>query len=262
MQQAPFDAYAEGYDTHFTNSPIGRMQRERVHRFFKRFVKTKKNILEINCGTGEDAVWMARAGHSVLATDMSKEMLNQAEKKKHIRKIDNLELQHCAFKDLHTLKTKPFDLIFSNFGGLNCVSKDELKQLSDDFSNLLLPKGRLVLVIMGRKCKWERSYFKKKKENEKAKRRMSEEGIKTMISGCSVETWYYSPKEIIRIFAANFNAVNTKPVGLFIPPSYLNNYFGKKKITLNILNLLEKLFGEFSVFSDYADHYFIILEKK
>ncbi len=76
MQQA-FDTIAEEYDTSFTNSIIGNAQREIVWSYLEKTLPKNKNlnILELNCGTGEDALWFAKKGHKVLATDISEKML-------------------------------------------------------------------------------------------------------------------------------------------------------------------------------------------
>ena len=53
-----FDASATTYDTSFTNTEIGRLQRRRVYKYLNRYLNTSEplNILELNCGTGEDAL--------------------------------------------------------------------------------------------------------------------------------------------------------------------------------------------------------------
>jgi len=52
------DHVATQYDADFTHSQIGRLQRASVwHYLEKRFAKQKNlSILELNCGTGEDAL--------------------------------------------------------------------------------------------------------------------------------------------------------------------------------------------------------------
>ncbi len=66
---------------------------------------------------------------------------------------------------------KQYDLIFSNFGGLNCLSPRELNNFMSTALNLLAPKGFLIAVIMGRKTLWERFYFWIKKDYQESKRR-------------------------------------------------------------------------------------------
>jgi hypothetical protein len=56
-------------------------------------------------------------------------------------------------------------------------------------------------------------------------------------------------------------SISSMPVGLFIPPSYLDPYFKNKGWILKILSFKEYLFGRFAFLADYGDHYLIHLQK-
>jgi ubiquinone/menaquinone biosynthesis C-methylase UbiE len=57
---AAFDAIAEEYDATFTNSHLGRILRRRVWQILAANISEGQHILELACGTGEDAIWLAR----------------------------------------------------------------------------------------------------------------------------------------------------------------------------------------------------------
>ncbi|HET6990096.1 MAG TPA: class I SAM-dependent methyltransferase [Bacteroidia bacterium] len=260
--ETAFDNYALSYDADFTHSSIGVLQRKRVWNFLSRHLssQTHADLLEINCGTGEDALWFCGKGFNVTASDISNEMVGVAREKLRGKKATVFQSDILAISE--KIRDKKFDVIFSDFGGLNCLSPDELKKMSEIFSALLNPGGRLIFVVMGRNCKWERWYFKRKGDVESAFRRRSQTGIEAIIFDQKVSTWYYSPEEMIGYFAGNFSVNTFKPIGISIPPSYLDNYFRKRTARLKILNGLEKLLGNFSSLSDKADHYIIDFSKK
>ena len=259
MQEQVFDNYAISYDDHFTNSLIGKAQRKQVYRHaINNAYFFQKNVLEVNCGTGEDAVWLAKEGANVLATDISEEMLKVAKNK---IKGKNIQFHQLASQDIGTLTPETFQSIFSNFGGLNCLSLTQLEKFAEGCANIQKWEDQLILVIMGTKCIWEKLYFNFKGESEKAKRRSSNNGIDTLIGKNHFKTYYYSPEQIKKLFKAEYDHINTKPVGLFVPPSYLEPYFVKRKFLLGVLQFLDRLFS-FSFLSNYADHYIIIFEKK
>jgi len=54
-----FDTAAANYDTSFTHTAVGKLQRDRIYFFLEKFnlIQPSHSILEINCGTGEDAIW-------------------------------------------------------------------------------------------------------------------------------------------------------------------------------------------------------------
>ncbi len=71
----------------------------------------------------------------------------------------------------------PFDLVFSNFGGLNCLSLQQLSALAPHIDTALKPGGYFVAVVMGRFCWWETLYFLLKGKWASAFRRSKEIGF-------------------------------------------------------------------------------------
>lgn len=260
MSTSAFDSYAADYDRHFTNSPIGILLRKRVFKFLLPLLGKEKKVLEVNCGTGEDALLLAGRVDSVLATDISEGMIRVANLKKEKADQPNLSFAVCDMTAIHNIAKEPFDILFSDFGGLNCLNPEQLELFADKCSQVLSSKGTLALVIMGRKCLWEDLWFYLQKDR-RLKRRRSREGIATQMEGTEFKTYYYSPREIRSVFSGNFKVKQIRPVGLFVPPSYLNPIFDNKPRILRFLDFLESAFGALSFTSNYADHYIIILEK-
>lgn len=260
MQPQAFDIYAKDYDAHFTNSLIGKAQRLQVYHQLKKHLSfNSKKVLEINCGTGEDAVWMARQGASVLATDVSEGMLDITQ-----QKITDLDVKTKQLKsqEIGHLAPEEFHIIFSNFGGLNCLSEKELLDLKNGCVQLQNTSDQLAFVIMGTQCRWERFYYNQKKDPAKANRRLNKAGTETVIDGNHFKTYYYSPEEIILLFKERYRHIATKPIGLFVPPSYLEHYVKKRKALFGLLKFSDALFRNFSFLANHADHYLIIFEKK
>jgi SAM-dependent methyltransferase len=264
--QTAFDQIASSYDETFTYTEVGKKQRNIVWNYLERTLPADAHldILELNCGTGEDALFLANRGNMVTATDVSEEMLNITnekilknglEKQVQTQKVDIEEFNASIFD-------KKFDLIFSNFDGLNCVDEGVLGKLSNEFKVLLNVKGRIILVLMPRFCLWESIYFiTKLKLNESLRR--SRAGYTTAkVKGSDVKTFYYSPSIIAKKFSNNFIVKKIIPIGFFIPPSYLNNYFTKKKRALNLLTSLDGGSSHFSFLSKAADHFLIDMELK
>ncbi len=265
MQQA-FDTIANDYDASFTNSFIGKAQRNIVWNYLERSISSgeKLNVLELNCGTGEDAVWFGKRGHHVLATDISENMLAIAQKKISDAGLDSLikTMKLDISKIDYTVFNEKFDLIFSNFGGLNCISFKEMEKLSTEITKLLNPNGQIIMVIMPTFCFWETFYFLLKLNFKKAFRRFSEKAIAVKLNGSDVNIYYHSPLKVKKIFAQNFKLISVKPVGFFIPPSYLDNFFSSRNKIFNALKKLEQAIYGFSFFSGSSDHYLIQFQVK
>jgi SAM-dependent methyltransferase len=264
---APFDAVAADYDAAFSRTQIGRLQRERTWFFLKKHLNKSQKILELNGGTGEDAVWLAQQGHQVLCTDISANMVAVAAAKIEKNGLQRLAAARCVdIRDIaegrafHADSEEArFDLVFSNFGGLNCLSPAELDALS---AALPLQKGGLfAAVVMGRGCIWERLYFLLKGRPKTAFRRTSKGAVPAPLgAGTCIDTWYYTPGAFCGHFP-QYNVVALYPVGLFLPPSYLEPFFTQKPRFLSVLYALERRFARARWAADSADHYLVVLEK-
>ncbi|WP_034061070.1 class I SAM-dependent methyltransferase [Lacinutrix jangbogonensis] len=256
-----FDNAAADYDSYFTTSKIGLAQRAIIYKNLDGIFKSKKrlDILELNCGTGYDAIAFKKSGHNVIATDISEKMIAVAKSKQDSNTI--------TFKtqDINSIKVstfdKKFDIIFSNFGGLNCLSAEELEQFFKTSVSLLKPNGKIITVIMPKQCLWERFYFSLKADFKKAKRRQTNQAVLANLEGVKVKTWYYNPKDIIALTKNSFTINKIKPVGLAIPPSYLEHSFLTRSIIFNILKKTDTILTA-SRYAKYADHFLIELKPK
>ena len=255
--KADFDQAAKNYDSGFTFSEIGKKQRSLVYKQLQKPLANCKTILEINCGTGEDALWLHKQGFLVTATDVSEKMIAVAQAKSQDKNpiFKVLDIKKIA-EDTHF-----FDMIFSNFGGLNCLSHSELVDFFANSHTILSQNGFLTLVIMPKNTLWEQFYFAFKFAFKKAFRRKNEFAIAN-VDGENVKTYYYNPQDIVNLAAANYKVVSVQPIGFFIPPSYLEPFFKNKKILLKGLWFLENSISSWSFLSKYADHYSITLQKK
>jgi ubiquinone/menaquinone biosynthesis C-methylase UbiE len=260
----PFDHIANNYDRVFTNSAVGQLQRKQVWQYLESMLSQLDGleILELNCGTGEDAVLFGEKGFNVIATDISAEMLKATEIKAHRlsmkHRVTSQYLDLENFSDI--LFDKKFDLIFSNFGGLNCISPAAMRKLLDRLPLLLNPNGRFVGVIMPKFCLWEGLYFLCKFQFGKIFRRWTSQEVIADLHGSDVRTWYYSPGQIEEWSISGFKTRNVRPVGLALPPSYLNPFLDKRRKTLRLLYSMEQRLSTIGFFSRMSDHFIIDLQ--
>jgi ubiquinone/menaquinone biosynthesis C-methylase UbiE len=257
--EASFDRAAPNYDAIFTNSEIGTMQRKLVYKQLSKQLGFPQHILEINCGTGEDAMWFAKQNFRVTATDISLKMIEVAKSK---TTSDNPGFQIANINSIaETFQNEKFDLIFSNFGGLNCLSKSELEKFFQNAASLISANGKMILVIMPKNTLWEQFYFLAKAQFSNVFRR-KKESVLVDVDGEKVATYYYNPKDIVNLAENDFKLIDQKPIGFFVPPSYLETFFKNKNGLLRFLNALENRILNWSFLSKRADHYIITLQKR
>src|SRR5476649_2263883 len=68
---AAFNKQAPLFDSLYSRDTIIQYKRKRVREHVMRFLPTRSHILELNAGTGDDAIYFAQQGHTVHATDIS-----------------------------------------------------------------------------------------------------------------------------------------------------------------------------------------------
>jgi SAM-dependent methyltransferase len=256
---AAFDSEAHIYDQYFTYSKIGIAQRNLVWKNFIPIIKNYKikSVFEINCGTGEDAVFLNKKGISVLPTDVSIKMVEETNSK--LSKNGFNANSFCV--DINNLDSLSyddrFDLIFSNFGGLNCLNEIQLKLFFKNSSILFGEKKNYVLVFMGKYCLMEKLYFLFKFRFLEINRRSSNKTRNAKLKYEYIETSFYSIRQIKNILPKNLKIVSYAPIGFFVPPSYLETFFRTQSMTFNLLNKLELMIHNFSFLSNFSDHFIV-----
>jgi len=119
-----FDDLAPDYDASFTSTPLGSVLRTLVWSRLDRALAGARYVLEIGCGTGEDAIRLAGRGVRVLAIDASPAMVRIATEKARSQGCsDRIEFRCLPMEDLDSLRAaERFDGTLSNFGALNCTA--------------------------------------------------------------------------------------------------------------------------------------------
>lgn len=254
---AAFDSAAARYDQEFTESVTGRAQRALVRGQLARVLRRPSEVFELNCGTGADALWLAGQGHRVLATDISPGMVARVEAR--ATGASGVRAQVLAVEDIAGLEGQ-FDLIFSNFGGLNCVAPDHLPALARELARLTRPGGHAVLVIMPRLCLWESLYGALRRDRHLASRRWAGGPVQAHLGGgAGFPVWYFAPRAFARAFAPGFRHVATRPVGFAVPPSAMERFAGRAPGAVRLAQTFDHWAP--GALAGAADHACLILER-
>ena len=255
--KADFDIAAKSYDETFTQSTIGQQQRQRVWNHLQHQIDgVPLRILELNCGTGEDALFLARAGHHVTGTDISNDMIAVCKAKAQQQPVSaNLSFLQVDMKTIHAQTfDQSFDLIFSNFGGLNCLSPIELENLFKALPSLLSDQGRMMVVVMPKFCLIESSYFFVKFRFAPMFRRNQSSVLQVNVNGVDVKTYYYSPKHIINMLNKHWTIHKVQSIGFI--PSYLENIIKANNIISKLVLFVDKTLYRWN-WNSVSDHYLL-----
>ena len=256
-----FSAQAHVFDELYGNDAIIRYKRERVRNHVLNHLKSHAHILELNSGTGEDAIFFANAGHTVHATDISGGMQEQLKNKVTNAGLTNkISCELCSFTALHSLKEKgPYDLLFSNFAGLNCTN--ELPSVLDSFETLLKPGGMITLVMLPKFCLWETLLIFKGKSKTATRRFFSGKGRKAKVNGIPFICWYHSPKPIVKRLKEKYSLLGIEGLCTIVPPSYIENFAEKHPKAFSFLSIKEDKLKSKWPWKYVGDYYIISFRK-
>lgn len=251
---ATFDALAPTYDADFTHSKIGTHLRNRVHYRLLNLWQAGDHILELGCGTGEDAHFLGSNNIQVTATDVSPQM-------RQIASAKNADLSHVTVKslDLSNLPTDDFqqtyDGVLSNFGALNCI--DDWKPLAGWLSIRVKSGGTLAFAIMSPLCIWETLWHGLHLDFKVAGRRWRKNTTFAPDDTTRITITYPTIKRITADFAPHFQRTQVHPLGLCLPPSDVYPVIEKHKKLCNLLTRADDSLATVSPLALFADHYWI-----
>jgi|SRR5438445_4042328 len=260
MPSVVFDAIAPEYDARFTESVLGRVLRRALWRWLDRAFERGQRILELNCGTGEDALHLATRGVRVVATDASPAMLELARGKIGAAGFDRLvEVRPAVIERLEELRAEAgagWDGAFSSFGGLNCVA--DVPRVARTLGTLLKRGARVVLCVMGPVVPWEWAWFLAHGQPGKAGRRLASGGVEWR--GTTVR--YPSVRTVGRAFAPDFAVRRTGGLGVLVPPTYAEEWARRHPALVERLDRWERRIEDWPLVPRLGDHYLLELERR
>lgn len=253
MSGHAFDELASTYDAAFTDTVVGKTLREIVWVRLEQTFRGSHRVLELGCGTGEDAVRLASGGIRVVATDASPQMIQVARQKAcRSNCAERIEFQCRAMEDLGaSLDGQLFDGVLSNFGAINCARN--LPSLVADVAARLAPGAPLLWVVMGRHAPWEWAWYLLRANWRKAWRRLRRGGVEWR--GLTIS--YPTPAEMTEHLRPYFAVNRMSALGFALPPSYAAEWLNRWPRILQALRALETLAQRSSALASWSDHYIV-----
>jgi ubiquinone/menaquinone biosynthesis C-methylase UbiE len=256
--QEAFTRQAAVFDFYQENNPILIWMRKQVRDHVISFLRPGDKILELNAGTGLDAVYFAEKGFNIHATDYSLGMLEKLKDKVIAHNLsDKITFEQCSFTELNKVNAGKFDYIFSNFGGLNCIP--DLTKVTRFFPHLLNNKGRITLAVMPPVCPWE-ILLATKGNFKTAFRRLRKNGTSAHIEGVYFKSYYHTPSDVIKALGKDFRKLKLQGVASFTPPPYMENFPKRFPRIFSLLNKLDESFCNYFPWNNFGDFFITTVE--
>jgi SAM-dependent methyltransferase len=254
---APFDALAAHYDAEFTVTPLGQRLRRAVWRHLDAAFPEGSCVLDLGCGTGEDAVHLAARGISVHALDASPAMTDAALAKAAREGVAaRVRVETRPIEALNGLPDRPFDGAYSNFGALNCVA--DLGGVARSLAPLLRPGAPLVVVLMGRSVPWEWAWHLTHGAPRTAFRRYSRRGVPWR----GLTVFYPTTRAVRKALAPGFDLRGMRAIGALLPPTYAGGWAGRHPRLFEALDRTERRLEAVWPLPLLADHILFRFERR
>jgi ubiquinone/menaquinone biosynthesis C-methylase UbiE len=258
---AAFSRQSAVFDQIYGKDGIIRYKRERVRHHMLQLLKSGDHLLELNCGTGEDALFFAQNGFRVHATDISASMVAVLNEKAGFLKGLPVTTEQCSFTKLDSLKNAgPFDAVYSNFGGLNCTG--ELDTVLHSLKSLVKPGGTVTLVIISPFCFWETLLVFKGRFRTAFRRFFSANGRKARVEGAYFKCWYYSPSFVRKHMDKDFDQVALEGLCSIVPPSYIEGFAEKYPKLFRFLRRKEDRLKSHWPWRSAGDYFIVSFRRK
>ncbi len=150
--QRAFDRVGAAIESRVLENPVLAWMRETNRRELLASFAPGSRLLEIGCGTGADAEFLADRGYRVVATDVSGEMVSAARRRVAARGLDGQVSirQGRVFdlgKELRAEGGPPLDGAYANF---SLTYEESLRDVAAEVASLCRPQSVFVFTLPNR----------------------------------------------------------------------------------------------------------------
>ncbi len=253
-----FGKQAVIFDKIYDSNPIVSYMRHLIRQEVLGRLHANDHILEINAGTGSDALFFAQAGYTVTALEISPEMVNKAQEKIRNHKLENqITFIQKSFEEVSQVDGT-FDYVYSNFGGLNCTPN--LLEVVHQLLSKLKSGGKTTLTILPPFTLWEKLHVLKGDFKIVNRRKFGGPSV-AHIEGVSFNCWYYTPKEIIDSLNGLVSEVSVTGLCIFVPPSFIQSFPNKYPKIFKLLTKIDQKVSKLPFFNSIGDYFMITYTK-
>jgi ubiquinone/menaquinone biosynthesis C-methylase UbiE len=252
--QKLFDDASHVYDRDEMTNLIRRMMRTRSLQVLRATFRPGQKILEIGCGTGTEAIELARSNVRIVATDISPQMIAQTKRRVESERLqDRIRVEQLAAHDIGMLEAqygpRSFDGAYSSFGALNCEPR--LKEFVSSLAGLLKPRSSFICSVMNRFCLFDfvlNSILLKRTE------RLA--NVSHPLRNPEPLPGYYSVGEFSKMFGG-FTIAGVRALPTFLPPPYFEEHLRLLRPAMLKISSLDWELGRLYPFNRIGDHFIV-----
>jgi SAM-dependent methyltransferase len=241
MIEAPrsaFNQVADTIETTAVQNPVNAWMRKTSRREILATFPSGSALVEIGCGTGADAVFLAERAYRIAAFDISDRMVEISRKRVAAQKLEGRvlvwrgRLREVA-DELSRSQWCPFDGAFANF---SLAYEESLREVVQTVHALLKPRARFVFTLPNKLCVSEPAIALVRLSARRAVGRFREP-LWATIHGTTVRVRAYTTARVRKILQGLFEIEGTIGVPVFMPPpSFYRPALERLRASLELLD--------------------------
>ena len=224
---------APSYDQDVGSNAVGQRMHDVFRDILRRNFAARQTVFEIGCGTGIDALWLARLGVDVVATDISQEMVDVLSKKAKAEGLaDRIRVAKLRASEIGRLAR---DYGEESFGGGYCHAgalnmEPALELVPSQVRQLVRRGGAFVCSVINKTSLFELLFYPLVLRPRKAFRRLDNVvpipiSREPPLNRYVVPARFYSPGEVAALFRPDFSLEALQGLQILLPPANLSEYY-------------------------------------
>jgi 2-polyprenyl-3-methyl-5-hydroxy-6-metoxy-1,4-benzoquinol methylase len=254
-----FGRIASEYHYSFRDNISASLARTRIHEILNKYISKKNGkVLDIGCGTGIDAQFLASLGVDVYAVDSSEGMLYEAANqllntKEEIRNKIELRRMTISPDNIANLisNVKANQLVLS-FGVINFIQ--DIDSLFFSIGSSLEDGGICIVTSLTKSSLWDRIL-------KIGYKRAGKQPKNVFIGGVSVKVWFWDCRDILIASKRFFDPIDIIGIGYIYPPPYLDKYIRQHPKVQEMLWKVDRKYESTRFAFKFADHIAIVLKR-
>jgi SAM-dependent methyltransferase len=255
-----FDDVAADYDRKEADNPIRQLMRMRSLATLESTFPDGSILLDLGCGTGTEAIWLAQKGRTMFAVDSSPQMLEVLKRRAAAAEI-HISTRLLRAGDLWELVDErgdaSFDGAYSSFGALN--TEPSLDPPVAALARLVRPGGRVVLSVMNRWCLAEMALLAASGRPGQALRR-ARPSVRVTIGSSVAEVRYPSWRQLRRALRGRFRVVSVQALPLLLVP-YAWRALAARPRWYKAISRVDGMLAPHRPLSWLGDHLLVVAER-
>jgi SAM-dependent methyltransferase len=239
-----FNRVAPSMDEVTLRNPINAWMRRVNMEEIRQAFPSGSRLLELGCGTAQDAVELARAGCEILALDLSEAMVDVARKKVRALGLQDKVIVVCgrSREAARFARESPWSMFDGAYANFSLTYEESLRDVASAVHGLVRPGGTFAFTLPSRVVLSELLLYGLQLRFAKMLWRLHVPLLKD-VRGSILQIRAYVPGEVRAELRGLFELESLRGIPTFLPPVYLHAQYAALGDAGQALKALDRRFA-------------------